>query len=96
MAGPPLACVAGLPVTTSVQGVVLVPSLMPKVHVQVVLAASQVRDRLVMVHCSAVAIMETESARLCMGTARAVAERRAERIRFFANIFADEERWVGN
>lgn len=86
VAGPPLVSVAGVPVTTSVQGVVAVPSLMPKRHVHVVSAASQVRDRLVMVHVVASAIMDLVAARrpCCwvVGTASAVTARREDTRRF--------------
>lgn len=79
--GPPFVWEAGVPVTTSVQGVVPVPLLMPKDHEQVVSAASQVRFNPTTVHCSAVAIMDTESALGWDGAARARPARREEAIR---------------
>lgn len=62
VAGPPLVSEAGEPVTTSVQGVVPVPLLMPNDQVHVVSAASQVLCILVMIHSGTAAIMETDLA----------------------------------
>lgn len=64
----------------------MVPSLMPKVHVHLDRSAVHVRDRPVMVHVAASAIMDLASARGVAGAARAVAERREERMMFLAYI----------
>lgn len=81
--------------TTSVQGVLTDPLLMPKVHVQVVSAASQVRERPVMVHCCAAAIMDTESAALGWeGAAAARAAKREEAMRVAETIFAVFVGWT--
>lgn len=57
-----MVCEAGDPVTTSVQGVMPVPLLIPKVQVHVVSAVSQALERPVMVHAVTSAIMDTELA----------------------------------
>lgn len=55
---------AGAPVTTSVQGVMAEPSLMPNDQVQLVLSVLQTRERLVMVQVVSSTIMETGVVRI--------------------------------
>lgn len=83
---------AGDPVTTSVQGVVPVPLLMPNDQVHVESVASQILCVLVMVHSGTAAIMETEFVLDWDGAATTAVERRPETRRAWERMMKQDYR----